>query len=513
MAGGKETTRQKMINIMYLVLLAMLALNVSDTMLNAFKNINDSLVSSKTNVNTSIDQLFSSFQNTKLKDEPARAQPIWEKANKAKAYADELNNYVQQLKDKFVVAGKGINEETGDIKLRENMDIAQGIMINQKEGFKLKAKINETREKLIELLDPKDRTGVTFSLEAKDALKRVNGKKEWVDVNFGEGTPLTAANTILSKIQSDVKNAEAEVVKKLFGNMDKALVNLDQFDAVAVAPSSYVIQGQPYTAQVFLTASDSRSNPDILVNGNALSVKDGKGTYTGSTGSVGVFKWSGMIRVRQTDGQIKEYRTPEQSYQVAKPSATVSPDKMNVIYAGISNPFSVSAAGFPLESVSASISGGSMTKVGSGQYSVMVGGNQVGKTLNINVSASNGGKALNLGSQQFRVKALPTPRAYIKGKSGGNVPLEWIEGAGAIETQLEDFVFDVKFRVVRFSATFINPRSDAVTIANSGGGFSGQIRGALNSIKPGATIIFKDIVCEGPDGRQKVLDGITFVAK
>jgi len=513
MAGGKETTRQKMINIMYLVLLAMLALNVSDTILNAFKNINDSLVSSKTNVDTSIDQLFSSFENTKLKDEPARAQPIWDKANKAKAYADELNNYVQSLKDEFLKAGEGINEETGDIKLRENMDIAQGIMVNKKEGPKLKAKINETREKLIALLDEKDRAGVTFSLEAKDAVKRVNGKKDWVDINFGEGTPLTAANTILSKIQSDVKNAEAEIVKKLFGNMDKALVNLDKFEAVAVAPSSYVIQGQPYTAQVFLTASDSRSNPQISVGGNSLNVKDGKGTYTGSTGGVGVFKWKGVIRVMQTDGTVKEYPTAEQSYQVAKPSATVSPDKMNVIYAGIPNPFSVSAAGFPLESVNASISGGSMSKTGSGQYSVTVGGNQVGKTLSVNVSANSGGKTLNLGSQQFRVKALPTPRANVKGKSGGNVPLEWIEGAGAIDTQLEDFVFDVKFKVIRFSATFINPRSDAVTIANNGGGFGGQIKGALNSIKPGATIIFKDIVCEGPDGRQKVLDGITFVAK
>jgi gliding motility-associated protein GldM len=513
MAGGKESTRQKMINIMYLVLLAMLALNVSETILSAFKNINDSLVSSKTNVSTSIDQLFASFENTKLKEEPARAKPIWEKANKAKAYADDLNNYVQQLKDKFLKAGEGINEETGDIKLRDNMDIAQGIMVNQKEGFKLKAKINETREQLIALLDEKDRAGVSFSLEATDAKKGINGKKEWVDINFGEGTPLTAANTILSKIQSDVKNAEAEIVKKLFGNMDKALVNLDQFNAVAVAPSSYVIQGQPYVAEVFLTASDSKSNPAISVNGSNLSVKDGKGTYTGSTGGVGVFKWKGVINVKQTDGSVKQYTTPEQTYQVAKPSATVSPDKMNVIYAGIPNPFSVSAAGFALESVSASISGGSINKVGSGQYSVSVGGDQVGKTLNITVSASNAGKSLNLGSQQFRVKALPTPRAYIKGKSGGNVPLEWMEGAGAIDTQLEDFVFDVKFRVVRFSATFINPRSDAVTVVNNGGGFTGQVKGALNSLKPGATIIFKDIVCEGPDGRQKVLDGITFVAK
>jgi gliding motility-associated protein GldM len=512
MAGGKETTRQKMINIMYLVLLAMLALNVSDTILDAFKNINDSLETSRGNVNTSIEQLFSSFQNTKLKEEPARAQPIWEKANKAKAYAEELSSYVQNLKTQFAAAGRGIDPETGDLVERGNQDIAQDIMINKKEGQKLRAKINETREKLIALLNPEDRTSVTFSLEANDPVKRVNGKKNWEDINFGEGTPLTAANTILTKIQSDTRNAESEIVKKLFGNMDKSLVNLDQFAAVAVAPSSYVVQGQPYTAEIFLTASDSKSNPDISVGGGRLSVRNGKGTYTGGTGSVGVFKWVGTIRVKQTDGQIKEYRTPEQSYQVAKPSATVSPDKMNVIYAGIPNPFSVSAAGFPLESVRATISGGSISG-SNGKYVVNVGGAQIGKELNIAVSANSGGKTLNLGTQKFRVKGIPTPKAYIKGKSGGNVALNWLVSSNAIETQLEDFVFDVNFKVIRFSTTFINPRSDAVTISNSGAGFNGQIKGALNSIRPGATVIFKDIVTEGPDGRQKVLDGITFIAK
>jgi gliding motility-associated protein GldM len=501
-----------MINIMYLVLLAMLALNVSDTILDAFKTINDSLETSRGNVNTSIDQLFSSFQNTKLKEEPARAQPIWEKANQAKAYADELNGYIQTLKGRFVSEGRGIDPETGDLVERGNQDIAQGIMINQKEGAKLRAKINETREKLIALLNPEDRSSVSFVLEAKDAVKNVNGKKNWEDINFGEGTPLTAANTILTKIQSDTKNAESEVVKRLFGNMDKSLVNLDQFAAVAVAPSSYVIQGQPYTAEIFLTASDSKSSPDISVGGGRLNVRNGKGTYTGGTGSVGVFKWVGTIRVKQTDGQVKEYRTPEQTYQVAKPSATVSPDKMNVIYAGIPNPFSVSAAGFPLESVRASITGGSISG-SNGKYTVNVGGAQIGKELNINVSASSGGKTLNLGSQRFRVKGLPTPKALVKGKSGGNVPLNWLVSSNAIETQLEDFVFDVKYKVIRFSTTFINPRSDAVTISNSGAGFNGQIKGALNSIRPGATVIFKDIVTEGPDGRQKVLDGITFIAK
>ena len=185
MAGGKETTRQRMINIMYLVLLAMLALNVSDTILDAFKNINDSLETSKNNVNTSVEQLFTAFQNTKLKDEPARAQPIWEKAQQAKAYAGELDGYIQKLKARFAAEGRGVDEETGDLVERGNQDIAQGIMINQKEGEKLQKMINETREKLIGLLNPEDRAGVTFTLVANDEGKNVNGKKvygKWSNV-------------------------------------------------------------------------------------------------------------------------------------------------------------------------------------------------------------------------------------------------------------------------------------------------------------------------------------------
>ena len=224
MAGGKETTRQKMINIMYLVLLAMLALNVSDTILNAFKNINDSLDASKTDVGTSLDQLFSSFQNTELKNKPERAKPLWEKANNAKAIAEALNKEILRLKEEFKVAGSGIDEETGDFVLRENQDIAQDIMINKKEGEKLRIKINETRAKLIALLEPKDRANVSFSLEANDPSKAIGGKRKWVDINFGEGTPLTAANTILTKIQSDLKTAENEIVKKLFSEIGRAHV-------------------------------------------------------------------------------------------------------------------------------------------------------------------------------------------------------------------------------------------------------------------------------------------------
>ena len=135
--------------------------------------------------------------------------------------------------------------------------------------------------------------------------------------------------TILTKIQSDVKNAESDVIKKLFGKMDQAVVNLDKFAAVAVAPTSYVIQGQPYTAEVFLTAYDSRSNPSITVNGSRLSVKDGRGVYQ-TVASEGMHSWKATVTIKETDGSVKTYTTPEQKFQVARPSAVVSPTKMNV---------------------------------------------------------------------------------------------------------------------------------------------------------------------------------------
>ena len=510
MAGGRETTRQKMINIMYLVLLAMLALNVSDTILQAFKNINDSLETSKNNANASIEQILANYEATKAKEDPINNGPLLDKAKQAKAYADVLNNYIISIKKKFLDKGNGIDPETNDFRQRDNLDIAQDIMINNQEGKKLRALINETRNNLISLLKEDQKQGISFSLEAKDPQNR-SGKKSWEELNFGDGIPLTAANTILTKIQNDTKTAEAEVIKKLLS--DEPIVILNQFAAVAVAPTSYVIQGQPYTAEVFLTASDAKSSADISVNGNALAVRGGKGSYVGSTNSVGVFKWVGTIRVKNNKtGKIDEYRTPEQSYQVAKPSSTVSSDNANVIYPGIPNPFSVSAAGFPLETIRAAISSGTMTG-GNGKYRVLVNGDQVGKEVSINVTAVNNGKVVNLGATKFRVKAFPPPKAKVGGKSGGDRSAAQLRSEDAIEADLEDFLFDVKFTVLRYSVTVLKPRQDAVPISGTGSTFSGAVRAAMNSITPGTTVIFKDIVCQGPDGRQRILDPITFFAK
>lgn len=511
MAGGKETPRQKMIGIMYLVLMAMLALNVSDTILNAFSTLNESLQTSTSNVSMGLQQSINAFEATKVKENPERARPILAKIKEAQKIAGDLDRMVSELKKQLEIEGGGRHPETGELYKRDDLDISPRVMVDGGKAKQLKQKINETREKLLALLDPKDRNSVNFSLEAKDPVKRTTDgtKKNWEVSNFGEGTPLTATITILSKIQADAKNAESVVVKNFLSKMDEALVTLDKFAAVAVAPTSYVIQGQPYTAEVFLTAYDSKSNPEITVNGGRLQVRDGRGTYTGATSKEGVYSWVGTVRVRQTDGQIKEYRTAEQKYQVARPSAVVSPDKMNVFYIGVPNPVSVSAPGIPKESLRVSMNGGSISG-SNGKYTVNVSSAGDAK---VNVSADINGKVQTIGSTNFRVKRIPDPIAKFAGKTGGNMSSVVIKSQSNLFATLENFDFDAKFNVTRFSLLIAKPRADVIgPITATGNSLNAAMKAAMANVSPGTRVIFDNIIAVGPDGTQRPLNSIALTA-
>jgi gliding motility-associated protein GldM len=361
MAGGKQTPRQRMINILYLVLLGLIALNVPDSLLDAFKNIKDSLDQSRDNVTKGLQTTYTNFEQTTLKDQHARAEPIYEKAKKATTIADALNTYIQNLRDTLVVAGGGINTTINDVGARDNLDISPRVMINQKHGEELRQKIDQTKDALLALLNAKEREGVNFSLNTEPPKQNGGPEKTWEEANFGDGIPLGATLTTLAKIQTDNKNAENEVVKRILAEAQQAQVNLDQFEAVAVAPTSYVLVGQPYTADVFLTAYDSKMSPNITVGGSALKVDAGRGKYTGSTSSEGLKTWTAVIDVKQTDGTTKHYTTPPQSYMVARPSVVVSPTKMNVLYMGVPNPISVSAPGVAASNLHVSISSGSLS--------------------------------------------------------------------------------------------------------------------------------------------------------
>jgi gliding motility-associated protein GldM len=461
------------------------------------------LDASTKNVNTSLQNTYSSFE-AKIKTAPDKAKYL-EAAKEATKQTTELNSMIEELKVKLTEAGGGINPEIDDITARDNLDISSEIMINGKKADELKEKIDATRTKLLQLLG-KDSAGVNFSLNTNPPAPRPGIRdKSWQDAYFGEGIPLGATITTLAKIQADNKNAENEVVKKLYANVDKAEVTLNSFKAVAVAPSSYILAGQQYKADIYLTAYDSHANPSITVGGSSVPTKDGIGTYTTTASGEGRHTLSGELVVKAVDGGPDKKYTFSQDYMVARPSAVVSPDKMNVLYIGVPNPVSVSAPGVPTAALNVSMSGGSISG-SAGHYTVKV--SSVGDAK-ITVT---GEKGMVLGASAFRIKRIPDPKLQFGGKSGGATSAANLRGQDRVFAKLDNFDFDARFNVTRFTLLIIKPRQDAIIYSGTSGELTGAMKSAMSTVTPGTTVVFKDAVAVGPDGSPRGLDAIVLSA-
>jgi len=491
---------------LYLVLLGLIALEAPANLLDAFKKIGDSLSNSKANAQKGIDDNYASFQK-KVQEEPGRATKIMADARAASVVANQLHNYIEGLKDTLIQRTGGM-DKNGDYEGRENVDEGNRLMIESGRAKELREKINATKTKLISMLDPKDQANITLSLEAEDS--KTGEKKTWEQNYFGDGVPMGAEMTTLIKIQSDVKNDEAQIQKKLLSKFDKADVILDQFKAVAVAPTSYLLLGQEYKAQVFLTAYDSKSNPIITTEGGgSLPVVNGQGTYTGDTHSEGMKTWKATIKVKQADGTFKFYTTDEQKYQVARPSAVVSPTKMNVLYIGVQNPLAVSAPGIPAENLHVSISSGSLSG-SKGTYEAKV--STIGDAK-VTISADDGkGKTQVLGTQTFRIKRIPDPTPQFAGRTSGTTSAVNLRAQSTVFAHLDNFEFEAKFTVTRFTLYIQKPRQDAIIKKGTGADLNAEMKAQMAGIGPGTRVIFDDINAVGPDGSTRVLAPILLMA-
>lgn len=231
--------------------------------------------------------------------------------------------------------------------------------------------------------------------------------------------------------------------------------------------------------------------------------------YHVSTSKEGIFSWTGVVQVKQTDGSMKEYRTATQTYQVARPSAVVSPDKMNVLYIGVDNPLSVSAAGTPTDKVKVSMTGGSLSGSG-GKYNARVSSPG---TARVSISAEVApGKMQTLSTTEFRVKRIPDPIAKFAGKTAGSMATVALKAQNAIFAKLDNFDFDANFKVTKFTMIIAKPRADAIVLSTSGNQLSSSMASALNGITPGTRVIFDNIVAVGPDGTSRQLNAVALTA-
>jgi len=511
MAGVKETPRQKMMGILYLVLLGLAATTISDEVLDAFRNLSVGLENSTQNVQTTISQTFDKFAASSLKDDPTRAKPYWERANRVKAAATALDSTIAAIKAEFVAQCGGFDSSEGDYNQRENIDIVPRVMILNGKADELKKKIEDTKAKIIAELAPGERAGFKMSLNAEDPPRKEGISKTWQQNFFGDNIPLTAAFTALSKIESDLKNSEAEAVKRILSGVSKTDLTLDQYAAIAVpTTSSYVLIGQPYSAEVFLTAFSNTLNPEISVGGQVLNVAEGKGTYTVNANHEGEVKWSATIRMKKADGSMGEWKTPEMSYRVAKPSATVSPDKMLVFYLGVDNPITISAPGTPKEKLKVSINNGNLSG-SNGNYVIQP--KTSGKAIVTVMGQDDKGKVTKLGETEFRVKRLPTPRAKFGGKTGGTVPKAQLTSTDKVFASLDDFDFAAAFTVNHYKLYVVKPRQDPQIFEASSNMLNAQSKAAMSGVVAGTRVIFDDIFATGPDGLKRPLDPIIFTVQ
>jgi gliding motility-associated protein GldM len=523
-----ETPRQKMINMMYIVLTAMLALNVSSEVLEAFKLVNSSLIHTLNAVDLKNQQIYSSFDQA-YTENPAKVQEWKQKADEVKIKSKELNQYITKLKEDLVIysgsdvvnadnpfdpARFNIISEKGDtlvIKKEDDLNGTSEFMIKQKNASELKEKITAYKNDLIVLLGEEDENIKETILNALQTLdpsevKGGSNKKTWESVHF-ENTPIAAILTVLSKIQIDVKNSEANVLNYFFSQIDAGSFKFNKLGARVIANSNIVFQGEPYEAEVFLAAEDTTQQPEIFINGRPAEVKDGKAIYKASASETGVFKWSGLIKYKTPEGIFKDYKF-EQTYQVTKPSITMSATRMNVFYRGLDNPFDI-AGGIPKEDLEVEMTNGRVTRSGDTFIVRPTDLDESGKKTKITVYANINGTKRLIGSTEWRVKPVPPPIAQVAGKSSGDIRREVLAIQDGVMAVLQDFDFDFKYRVSEFEVQTTTGGYTDIKKSRSNR-FTPEQREMLTRVQLESFVYIGNIKAIGDDGSTRDLLPITF---
>ena len=349
MSGGKLTVRQKMINMMYLVLTALLALNVSAEILKAFHLVEVSMEKAGVNIDKKNEAILKAIDKY-VENNPTDAKGVdaKKKSKDVDKIAKEALAYVKALKDELVAGAGGRKEgedgkpdPDGEINEASNIEKHANLMIVKGRGAEMKIKINDWRKGMINILPEADRATVKSDLIAEDAK---NGQS-WESEMF-EHSPVAAVVTLLTKTENDIKNTEAQVLDELNKGLTKVNIVVDQFEAKIIPNNgTYITAGGKYSADIFLAASSSRSTFDLNVGGSNVNVESGIGKYEVTASGEGEKKYTAKISQKQIDGTTKSY-TAEGSYFVVKPLAVVSATKMNVVYRGLENPISVSVPGY-----------------------------------------------------------------------------------------------------------------------------------------------------------------------
>lgn len=504
--------RQKMINLMYVVLMAMLALNVSSDVLQGFSLVEESLNKTTQNANQVNQGIYSTFDQ-QMKANPAKVKQWYDKAQYVRGISDSLYNLAEELKVAIVKKSDGAEGDVNDIRNREDLEASTQIMLapGTGRGEELFKSVNNYRDQIIKMVsDKQKREIISSNFSTEVPLKGKALGKNWQEYLF-ENTPTAAAVTLLTKLQSDVRYAEGEVLHNLISNVDMKDIRVNQLNAYVIPSSQTVVQGGRFTAQIIMAAVDTTRRPTIYIGGR--EIQSDKGIYETVCTKTGDFTLNGYIEMLNGSGE-KVKRDFMQKYTVVAPSATVSADIMNVLYAGFDNPMSVSVPGVPSNKLRVSMTGGALTQKGEGKY-IARPTNPGGEAV-ITVSAENEGKVQEMGKFTFRVRKLPDPTAFIAYSDGnggenhfrgGSLSKQVLMGVEGIGAAIDDGLLNITFRVTGFETVFYDAMGNAVPYKSNGAHFTDQQKNQIRGLARNKRFYITEVHAVGPDGIERTLDG------
>ena len=540
MAGGKLSPRQKMINMMYLVLTALLALNVTKEVINAFVTINESIELSKENLDKKNQTTYAAFAQAMTID-GAKYAEVNKRAEVIRKSANEINKFMEETKGILIRTAEKLEPNApipplSEVENKEDYDSPTHLMCgadNQGKGAiasDLKKRLEDFKKLIVVNAPEASRADyekrLNTLLNTADPLKGEDGKRSWEMMSFYHN-PVVATVALLSKFETDVRSAESQITEELFNSVGKFDFRPDRLAPKVIANSTVVTNGSNYEADIFLAATSSTLAPDVFVgatydstskvckgcDGSPLPAQGGYSRFVQASSGEGERKWGGVIRVKKGDGSM-DYYPFNASYIAQKPNSVVAAEKMNVLYIGVDNPMAISVPGVSSDKVRVSATGAGLSlkpnpAAGQGHYLATV--TSVGKAT-IAVSAEIGGRVIPMGTFEYRVKKVPDPVATIANSKGGPINKNLI-AAGTLIPQLENFDFELFFKIIGFKMTIAGKGRDILEFDSNTNQLSQQMRDQLAKARPGDKIFFEYIkakMATGADQSTRNLSPMSF---
>ncbi|HAI40691.1 MAG TPA: gliding motility protein GldM [Maribacter sp.] len=495
MAGGKQSPRQKMVNLMYLIFIAMLALNMSKEVLAAFGIMNEKLETSNEKTTASNNAFLESL-GTKASEDAAKYDKLYQNAQQMKAMSQEYYDYLEGLK-------KGMMEGIEDPKDYARMDMSdyldqklfQGENLSE-DGKKFMSNLTGYRDQVAAIVPAALKQSVIDRFQTGDengkVEKRDGTKQDWINYHY-EGYPLVASLAKLTQLQADVKITEEAALKSMLAGELTEQVSLKNFATSLSATKSAYYAGEKYDGKIIISKTDNSSTPvraELTLDGRKLSEGSDYKLEAGGvkmligSGSAGDHEVKGTIYFKQ-DGEEIPVEVNNSFATISKPNAAlIAADKMNVVYRGVANPMSISIPGIPNNKVRASAPG---LKAVSGSKYVMTPG--TGRNVTITASGTLPDGQSVSSKSEFRIKDIPRPEGSISKQTGSlKLPKRNVEIA-TIGAGLEDFDFDLNLAVSGFK--FKVPGQPTVSVR--GNKMNAKAKQALSRAKRGDVVQIFDI--------------------